>query len=140
MVRSCARPVCNAPAAATFTFDGLRRIVWISPLAEAAAYSAGDLCARHANALTPPRNWELRDSRAVATGPPPEKSGAEAPSRYLAPTAPTPTEPVERVPAPAARARRRPAKVPAIPRAGVAPELEATTPLLERAFRAANVG
>ena len=54
MARLCARPGCTAPATATITFDGLRRIVWISPLAEAAAYSAGDLCRRHAEQLGPP--------------------------------------------------------------------------------------
>ena len=37
----------------------------LDTLAEAAAYSAGDLCRRHAELLKPPRNWELRDVRPV---------------------------------------------------------------------------
>ena len=150
MVRRCARPACNAPAAVTFTFDGLHRILWLAPLAEAAAYSAGNLCSHHADNLKPPRNWEVRDhrrraSRAVTA------TGATAPSRHLAPepAAPPLTLPLEPARSASARStpaaserrtdRRRPA-VPAIPRAGAAPRLEARTPLLQRAFRAANVG
>ena len=129
-MRHCARPGCNAAAVATFTFDGLRCIVWLNPLAEAAAYSAGDLCRRHAERMTPPRNWELRDTRppAVARRP----AGTSAPSRYLAPAPPPPpTLPFER---PAA-ARRSAAAV--LARAAHPSVLhpEATTPLLSRAFR-----
>jgi hypothetical protein len=65
MSRHCARPGCNAPAAAAFNFDGLRRIVWLNPLVETRDCTAGDLCARHADRLTPPLHWELRDLRNV---------------------------------------------------------------------------
>src|SRR5439155_707708 len=86
--RTCARPGCRAPAVASFNFDGLRRIVWLEPLAEAAIRSAGDLCRRHVDLLRPPRNWEVRDLRpvAVAAGP----TGALAPSRFHAPVPPPP--------------------------------------------------
>jgi hypothetical protein len=156
MARNCARPACNAPAVATFTFDGLNRILWLSPLAEAAAYSAGDLCGRHADLLRPPLRWEVRDTRVAVTN---DAAGpsASAPSRHLPPPdAPAPTRTLERVgaarapvPATAAAAStertthrpERPASaVPVIPRAGPPPELDAHTPLLERAFRAANIG
>ena len=63
MARTCSRPVCNLPAAATFNFDGLARIVWLGPLDESGTRSAGDLCSRHADRLRPPLHWEMRDVR-----------------------------------------------------------------------------
>jgi hypothetical protein len=130
MARQCARPGCNAPATATITFDGLRRIVWLNPLAEAAAYSAGDLCRRHAEHLRLPRNWELRDTRPQPGSVAP--TGAPAPSRYVAPApAPPPTLPFER---PAARRAARPLL--GTPGDDAAPV--ATSPLLSRAFRNAG--
>jgi hypothetical protein len=139
MPRLCARPGCSAPATATFTFDGLRRIVWLAPLAEAAAYSAGDLCRRHSELFKAPRNWELRDIRPVLDST--EPAGTPAPSRYAAPPPPPPqTLPFER---PAARAPARPAAAahPAHPLLGDTPERDAptaTSPLLSRAFRNAG--
>src|SRR5260370_14169834 len=84
MARLCARPACSAPAAATFNFDGLNRIVWLNALADANAYSAGDLCPRHAERLRPPRNWELRDCRPTPAA---QLPGATAPSRHYPPNA-----------------------------------------------------
>lgn len=135
MPRLCARPGCNAPATATFTFDGLRRIVWLGPLAEASAYSAGNLCRRHAELLTPPRHWDLRDIRPVPGSAAP--AGAAAPSRYAAPApAPAPTLPFER-PAP-----RIAARTPSRPLLGQPVDREvvpvASSPLLSRAFRTAG--
>jgi len=132
--RTCARPGCRAPAVASFNFDGLRRIVWLEPLADAATRSAGNLCRRHVDLLRPPRNWEVRDLRpvAVAAGP----TGALAPSRFHAPVPPPPP------PLPF----RKPDTVVAL--AGTRAILRsdddqdhsptATTPLLSRAFRAAR--
>jgi hypothetical protein len=130
MPRLCARPGCTAPATSTITFDGLRRIVWLSPLAEAAAYSAGNLCRRHTERMRPPRNWELRDTRPSLAAAP--RSGTPAPSRYVAPAPPPPpTLPFER---PAAHAAR--------PLLGQPGEHDttpvATSPLLSRAFRNAG--
>ena len=131
-MRHCARPGCNAPAVATFTFDGLNRVVWLNPLAEAAAYSAGDLCRRHAERMTPPRHWEMRDTRPPAAERRP--AGTAAPSRYLAPAPPPPpTLPFER---PAARLTGA-----AVLARAAHPSVhhpEATTPLLARAFRNAS--
>ena len=62
-MRHCSRPACNAPAAAAFNFDGLRRIVWLNPISDPRAPTAGDLCAAHADRLHPPVHWELRDLR-----------------------------------------------------------------------------
>jgi hypothetical protein len=65
MTRTCSRPGCNADAAATFNFNGLERVVWLGPLDDAGAgtRSAGDLCQTHADRLSPPLHWELRDTR-----------------------------------------------------------------------------
>ena len=64
MARNCARPGCNEPAAATFNFDGLRRVVWLTRLDETTGRSAGDLCPIHADRMRPPQQWELHDLRA----------------------------------------------------------------------------
>lgn len=129
MARLCARPGCSAPAAATFNFDGLNRIVWLEPLAEARAHSAGDLCWRHADRLRPPRNWELRDHRRAA----PVQHAAAAPSRHLAPTHDAP------VPAPTPAVA---ASAPRMLTAGAPAPVEAggSTPLLARAFRGVGRG
>jgi hypothetical protein len=63
--RQCARPSCSAIATATFTFDAEEKTVWLDAPSEGAA-RAGELCERHARALTPPQGWELDDRRAVA--------------------------------------------------------------------------
>jgi predicted component of type VI protein secretion system len=134
MAQLCARPGCSAPAAATFNFDGLNRIVWLNPLADANAYGAGDLCARHAERLRPPRNWELRDCRPTAAEGLP---GATAPSRQCAPVAEPPRERVATGrPAPVRVERPAAGPVPheredALPRVAAS----ARTPLLARAFR-----
>ncbi len=123
MARLCSRPSCSAPAAATFNFDGLNRIVWLNDLAGSPIYTAGDLCARHAERLQPPRNWELRDARPTRVTCP----AAAAPSRQVPPARPCPARP--RPPVTPARAPRRARQPVAGFTAG------ASTPLLARAFR-----
>ena len=135
MARLCARPGCSAPAAATFNFDGLNRIVWLNPLTDANVYGAGDLCPSHAERLRPPRNWELRDCRPTPAEPLP---GATAPSRHVPPI--LEPEP-DRVPAgrPAPVRVRQPVARPLVPheREDARPRVAASakTPLLARAFR-----
>jgi hypothetical protein len=60
--RRCARPGCNATATATFTFDVEEMTVWLDVPDENGA-RAGELCERHARALTPPQGWRLDDRR-----------------------------------------------------------------------------
>ncbi len=62
MPRLCARPGCNAAAAATFTFDPDELIVWLDAPADGGA-RAGELCERHVSALKPPKGWTLDDRR-----------------------------------------------------------------------------
>lgn len=111
--------------------------MWLAPLAEASAYSAGDLCRRHAELMKPPRSWELRDLRPVpGVG---EPAGSPAPSRYAAPspppTHPAPTLPFER---PASRPAPRPSRPLLAPPDDAAALPAATSPLLSRAFRNAG--
>jgi hypothetical protein len=138
MARLCARPGCSAPAAATFNFDGLNRIVWLNSLADAAAYSAGDLCARHAERLSPPRNWDLRDCR---PSPATRQLGATAPSRHCPPVPEPSHARLTTVPDPA-RVERPAASLPVAPdeREPARPRVAASarTPLLARAFRGAG--
>ena len=137
MARLCARPGCSAPAAAMSNFDGLNRIVWLNAFTDAAAYSAGDLCARHAERLRPPRNWELRDCR---PSPAVRQPGATAPSRHYAPVPEPRRDRIRTVPSPV-RVERPAASVPLVPheRETVRPQVaSAKTPLLARAFRGAG--
>jgi hypothetical protein len=64
-VRLCGRPGCDEPATATFTFNSKLQAVWLDHFGETPA-SAGHLCRRHADMLTPPRGWELHDRRDLA--------------------------------------------------------------------------
>jgi len=93
---------------ATFTFNSGQRCVWVDHVGRTDA-TAGHLCHRHADALAPPRGWELQDRRQLA--------------RVLEhPADPTPPAP--------------PADPAADPAAGGM--LDARTPLLARAFRSAR--
>ena len=38
----CARPGCSNPAVASFNFDGLARVVWLGPLADACVLEGVD--------------------------------------------------------------------------------------------------
>ncbi len=148
MERLCARPGCHAPAVATFNFDGLRRVVWLGPLDRAVGRSAGDLCRRHSDRMTPPLHWELHDIRIPTTVGASDASAA--PSRYLAPSiaareprivGPRPPEP--RTPERTVPERRVAEHAPLLtprPQTERVSPAAASTPLLARAFRAASVG
>ena len=59
----CARPGCGAPTAAVLTFQYSTRTLWLADPGEADP-TAIDLCARHADRLSPPRGWTAHDRRA----------------------------------------------------------------------------
>jgi hypothetical protein len=58
---TCSRIGCDAPAAASFSFDALNCLAWLDTVVE--ARGAGFLCRDHAERLTPPRGWSLLDRR-----------------------------------------------------------------------------
>ncbi|HXY93153.1 MAG TPA: DUF3499 family protein [Acidimicrobiia bacterium] len=62
----CSRVGCGEFAVASFCFDGRAALVWLDPLDPGLGLGAGVLCARHADALTPPRGWHLQDRRTRA--------------------------------------------------------------------------
>ena len=122
MRRQCARPGCSAVATTTFTFDSGEQVVFLDAPRDGGA-RAGELCARHARSLAPPRGWSLVDRR--------EAPAASAAAVHTA---------TDAVPPPAVL---RPAAgwYPRFERGdtldGV---LEAQTPLLSRAFRNVRAG
>ncbi|MBW3562568.1 MAG: DUF3499 domain-containing protein [Actinobacteria bacterium] len=63
VARSCSRPGCPSPAAATLTFAYAERQVVIEDLADEREPSAYDLCIAHADRTSPPHGWELADVR-----------------------------------------------------------------------------
>jgi hypothetical protein len=69
MRRQCARPGCSAVATTTFTFDSHKRTVWLDPPEEGAA-RAGELCPRHTRALAPPLGWRVVDRRETPSATP----------------------------------------------------------------------
>jgi hypothetical protein len=58
---TCSRIGCDAPAAASFSFDALNELAWLDTVVE--SRGAGFLCEPHAERLTPPRGWSLLDRR-----------------------------------------------------------------------------
>lgn len=67
MTRQCDRPDCAEPAIATFAYAYADRTVWLVDLSDETHPSTYDLCGRHAEALSVPKGWELRDRREVVT-------------------------------------------------------------------------
>lgn len=53
----------------TLTYQYAQAQVWLDDLAAERDPHAYDLCARHADRLTAPRGWQVRDRRFVAPAP-----------------------------------------------------------------------
>jgi hypothetical protein len=58
----CSRLGCDELAVAVFAFDARECLVWLDPL-DAGGRGAGLLCGRHADRMSPPRDWILLDRR-----------------------------------------------------------------------------
>lgn len=65
MARRCARPDCHDPASTTLSYDYATSTVWIGHLTDERHPMNHDLCERHADRLSVPRGWQLRDRRDV---------------------------------------------------------------------------
>jgi hypothetical protein len=121
----CARQFCSAPSIARVDFDGEARVVWIDELGDHKPAAACCLCRRHADTLTPPRNWELRDLRPQAL--------SAVDDRPTVVTIPNEAPPVP-TPSPVA-AEAAPAWSPSLfGSVDTGSVLDATSPLLSRAF------
>ena len=65
MARRCARPDCHEVGVATLSYDYGASTVWVSPLSDERHPMTHDLCDRHADSLSVPQGWQLRDRRDV---------------------------------------------------------------------------
>ncbi|MGZ8766361.1 MAG: DUF3499 family protein [Acidimicrobiia bacterium] len=129
----CARQFCSAPSIARVDFDGEARVVWIDDLGEHKPAAACCLCRRHADTLTPPRNWELRDLRSKAQSPV-EQSPVERSTLVTIPNEPPPVPEPASAPV-AVAAEASPAWSPRLfASVDTGSVLDATSPLLSRAF------
>lgn len=100
--------------------------MWIDDLGDHKSAAACRLCRRHADTLTPPRNWELRDLRSKAESP------VERSTVVIIPNEPPPVP--EPASAPVA-AEASPAWSPRLfASVDTGSVLDATSPLLSRAF------
>ncbi len=65
MPRRCARPDCHDLAATTLSYEYGTSTVWITNLSGEAHPMTHDLCPRHADRMSVPVGWQLRDRRDV---------------------------------------------------------------------------
>ena len=63
MARRCARPDCHELSTSTLSYDYPAGTVWLDLLSDEAHPMTHDLCDRHADSLSVPRGWLLRDRR-----------------------------------------------------------------------------
>ncbi len=61
--RPCSRPGCDTPASATLVFSYDEQVARVVELLEDREPQAYDLCERHADRTTPPRGWDISDTR-----------------------------------------------------------------------------
>ena len=68
--RTCSRPGCDTPAAATLVFSYAERVARLVDLLEQGEPQTYDLCPAHADRTRPPVGWELSDTRPPPTDAP----------------------------------------------------------------------
>jgi hypothetical protein len=64
-VRTCAKIRCSAEAVATVGLSYELRTVVVGVLVVDPNPNLLDLCSEHVDRLTPPRGWQVRDTRVV---------------------------------------------------------------------------
>lgn len=65
MARRCARPDCHQVAATTLAYEYETSTVWLAPLSDEDHPMTHDMCEAHADRMSVPRGWQLRDRRDV---------------------------------------------------------------------------
>lgn len=65
MARRCARPDCHRAATTTLSYDYGTSTVWLAHLSDEDHPMTHDLCVEHADRMSVPRGWQLRDRRDV---------------------------------------------------------------------------
>ncbi|WP_297741870.1 DUF3499 domain-containing protein [uncultured Tessaracoccus sp.] len=58
-MRRCSRSSCDAPAVATLTYAYAESTAVMGPLAATHEPGTYDLCAKHAESMSVPKNWEV---------------------------------------------------------------------------------
>lgn len=66
VARQCSRTGCSEAATVTLTYQYSLAQVWLDGLAADRDPHAYDLCRRHADRLTAPQGWHVRDRRPTA--------------------------------------------------------------------------
>ncbi len=66
--RSCARPGCGRPAAATLSYAYAEGVVWLEDLVPEDHPMVHDLCPTHADGVRVPLGWDLCDERSSIDG------------------------------------------------------------------------
>jgi Protein of unknown function (DUF3499) len=66
VARQCSRTGCSEAATVTLTYQYSLAQVWLDGLAADRDPHAYDLCRRHADRLTAPQGWHIRDRRQTA--------------------------------------------------------------------------
>ena len=79
MARQCSRTGCSETATVTLTYQYAQSQVWLDVLAPERDPHAYDLCERHADRLTAPQGWQVRDRRHAMAA-----AAAPAPAMYVA--------------------------------------------------------
>lgn len=65
MARRCARPDCSQAASTTLAYEYETSTVELGPLSDEAHPMTHDMCEAHADRMSVPRGWQLRDRRDV---------------------------------------------------------------------------
>jgi hypothetical protein len=61
--RQCSRTGCSERALVTLTYQYTHAQVWLDELSQERDPHGYDLCGRHADRLTAPQGWQVRDRR-----------------------------------------------------------------------------
>ena len=69
VARQCSRTGCSEAATVTLTYQYALAQVWLDGLAADRDPHAYDLCRRHADRLTAPQGWHVRDRRPTTAHP-----------------------------------------------------------------------
>lgn len=64
-MRTCSKPSCSEPAEATLILRYQQREVVLGNLLPERDRNFTELCMRHADRLTPPLGWDVRDERTL---------------------------------------------------------------------------
>lgn len=92
-IRRCSKAPCGRPAVATLTYVYSDSCVVVGALSRYAEPHSYDLCARHAEAFTAPRGWEIVHLHQEYADLPPSPDDLDALARAVREAGRVPAEP-----------------------------------------------